>query len=49
MQIGANPDRLSHGQMTAGLTNHLIDGVVLTPGMVAIIPELEDAGYSYMK
>lgn len=44
---GKNPDRLSHEAMAAELTNHLIDGVVLTPGIVATIPELQQVGFHY--
>jgi hypothetical protein len=44
-----NPDRLSHEAIAAELTNHLIDGVVLTPGIVATIPELQLAGFQYVK
>jgi hypothetical protein len=44
---GVNPDRLSHEAIAAELTNHLIDGVVLTPGIVATIPELQLAGFHY--
>ncbi len=44
---GANPDKLSHDALTAELTNHLIDGVVLTPGIVATLPELQMAGFHY--
>ena len=44
-----NPDRLSHEAIAAELTNHLIDGVVLTPGIVATIPELQQAGFHYAK
>jgi hypothetical protein len=44
---GVNPDHLSHEAMAAELTNHLIDGVVLTPGIVATIPELQRAGFHY--
>jgi intracellular sulfur oxidation DsrE/DsrF family protein len=44
-----NPDRLSHEAIAAELTNHLIDGVVLTPGIVATIPELQQAGFHYVK
>ena len=47
LQIGANPDHLSHEAIAAELTNHLIDGAVLTPGMVATIPELQRAGFYY--
>jgi intracellular sulfur oxidation DsrE/DsrF family protein len=46
---GVNPDRLSHETVAAELTNHLIDGVVLTPGIVATIPELQQAGFHYVK
>jgi hypothetical protein len=35
-----NPNRLSHEPIAAELTNHLVDGAVLTPGIVATIPEL---------
>ncbi len=44
---GANPDALSHPALAAELTNHLIPGVVLTPGAVATLPELQDAGFHY--
>jgi hypothetical protein len=47
MATGANPDDLSHGALAADLTNHLIDGVVLTPGMVGTVPELQRAGFDY--
>lgn len=46
---GVNPDKLSHEAMAAEITNHLIPGVVLTPGMVATIPELQQAGFNYIK
>jgi intracellular sulfur oxidation DsrE/DsrF family protein len=44
---GVNPDHTSHEAIAAELTNHLIDGVVLTPGIVATIPELQQTGFSY--
>ena len=44
---GKNPDHASHEAVAAELTNHLIDGVVLTPGIVATIPELQQAGFHY--
>jgi intracellular sulfur oxidation DsrE/DsrF family protein len=44
---GTNPDHASHEAVAAELTNHLIDGVVLTPGIVATIPELQQAGFHY--
>lgn len=46
---GHNPDHLSHGKVAAELTNHLIPGAVLTPGIVATIPELQLSGYEYIK
>jgi intracellular sulfur oxidation DsrE/DsrF family protein len=46
---GVNPGRLSHEALAAELTNHLIDGVVLTPGVVATIPELQQTGFHYTK
>jgi intracellular sulfur oxidation DsrE/DsrF family protein len=46
---GVNPDRLSHEAVAAELTNHLIDGVVLTPGIVATIAVLQQAGFHYVK
>jgi hypothetical protein len=46
---GVNPDRLSHEAIAAELTNHLVDGVVLTPGIVATIPELQQVGFHYVK
>jgi len=44
---GKNPDHASHEAVAAELTNHLIDGIVLTPGIVATIPELQQAGFHY--
>jgi hypothetical protein len=46
---GVNPDRLPHEAIAAELTNHLVDSVVLTPGIVATIPELQLAGFHYAK
>jgi hypothetical protein len=46
---GVNPDGLLQEPMAAELTNHLIAGVVLTPGIVATIPELQQAGFHYAK
>ncbi len=42
-----NPDGLSHGALAAELTNHLIAGVVLTPGVAGVLPELQRAGFEY--
>jgi len=44
---GTNPDRASQEAVAAELTNHLIDGIVLTPGIVATIPELQQVGFHY--
>jgi len=44
---GTNPDRASYEAVAAELTNHLIDGIVLTPGIVATIPELQQVGFHY--
>ena len=43
-----NPDHVSHEEMAAELTNHLIDDVVLTPSIVATIPELQQTGFHYI-
>ncbi len=45
---GVNPDKLSAEAMAAELTNHLIEGAVLTPGVVGTLPELEAAGFQYV-
>ncbi|HTI01706.1 MAG TPA: transcriptional initiation protein Tat [Acidisoma sp.] len=46
---GINPDRKTHPEIAAELTNHLAEGVVLTPGIVATIPELQASGFAYIK
>ena len=48
-KAGQNPDNLSVEAIAAELTNHLIPGAVLTPGIVATIAELQNAGYSYAR
>jgi hypothetical protein len=45
--LGINPDHLSHERLAAELTNHLIDGAVVTPGIGGTIPELQQAGFHY--
>jgi len=45
--FGKNPDHASHEALAAELSNHLIDGVVLTPGVVATILELQQVGFHY--
>jgi hypothetical protein len=47
LKKGINPDKLSYEALAAELTNHLIEGVVLTPGIVGTIPELQQAGFHY--
>lgn len=47
--MGVNPDKLSVDALAAELTNHLIPGVVLTPGAVATLPELQRAGFAYAR
>jgi hypothetical protein len=42
-----NPDHLSHDALAAELTNNLIAGAVLTPGIVGTLPELQRAGFNY--
>ena len=49
VEKGLNPDKLGQDEVAADLTNHLIDGVVLTPGAVATILELQQAGFHYIK
>jgi hypothetical protein len=44
---GSNPDKLSHEALAAELTNHLIPDVVLTPGALATVLRLQQAGYYY--
>jgi hypothetical protein len=46
---GNNPDHLSQDQFAAELTNHLIPDVVLSPGVVGTIPELQRFGFHYIK
>ena len=47
LKNGVNPDNLSHEALAAELTNHLIEGVVLSPGVVGTLPELQKAGFDY--
>lgn len=44
-----NPDHLSFEQLTAELTNHLIADTVLTPGVVATLPLMQQAGFHYAR
>jgi hypothetical protein len=47
LKSGINPDNLSHAQLAAELTNHLVDGVVLIPGATGTLPELQQNGFHY--
>jgi hypothetical protein len=46
---GNNPDKLTTDKLCAELTNHLIPGVVLTPGAVGTLVELNRAGFAYAR
>jgi hypothetical protein len=48
-KAGQNPDNLPVEAIAAELTNHLIPGAVLTPGIVATIVELQNAGFTYAR
>ena len=45
IEKGMNPDGLSQEALAADMTNHLVEGVVLTPGAVATLPELQRVGF----
>ena len=45
--LKVNPDGLACGALAAELTNHLIAGVVLTPGVAGTLPVLQQAGFHY--
>ena len=49
LRAESNPDKLTHEQLAAELTNHLLPGVVLTPGAVGPLPELQRVGFQYAK
>jgi intracellular sulfur oxidation DsrE/DsrF family protein len=49
LKDSTNPDGLALEALAAELTNHLIPGVVLTPGVVATIAELQQAGFTYVR
>jgi hypothetical protein len=46
---GQNPDSLPVGGIAAELANHLIPDVVLTPGAVATLVNLQQAGFAYTR
>jgi len=44
-----NPDKLSGDALCAELSNHLIEGVILTPGATGTLVELASAGFAYAR
>jgi hypothetical protein len=46
---GQNPDNLPVGRIAAELANHLVPNVVLTPGAVATLVNLQQAGFGYSR
>ncbi len=46
---GVNPDHLGAEALCAELSNHLVEGVVLTPGAVGTLVELATAGFAYAR
>ena len=46
---GDNPDKLGVDAMCAEFSNHLVPGVVLTPGAVGTLVELGTAGFVYAR
>ena len=46
---GTNPDKLTTDALCAELSNHLIPGVIMTPGAVGTLAELAAAGFSYAR
>jgi hypothetical protein len=49
IEAGVNPDKLTHEELAAELTNHLVAGVILTPGAVGTLPELQQVGFQYAR
>jgi hypothetical protein len=49
VSAGQNPDHPDAGAVTAELTNHLIPDVVLTPGIVGTLVELQRVGFAYSR
>jgi hypothetical protein len=47
LKSGINPDKLSHGQLAAELTNHLVDDIVLIPSATGTLLELQQVGFHY--
>ena len=49
LRAGQNPDHLTVDAIAAELTNHLIPGVILTPGIAATLVKLERSGFAYAR
>jgi hypothetical protein len=49
LATNVNPDHLSQEQLAADLTNHVVPSVIVTPGAVATLVELQHAGFTYGK
>jgi hypothetical protein len=49
MRAEQNPDHLEVDGITAELTNHLIPDVVLSPGVVATLVQLQQSGFAYSR
>ena len=49
MALGLNADELSQEEMCAEISNHLIQGAILTPGAVGTLVELASAGFAYCR
>jgi intracellular sulfur oxidation DsrE/DsrF family protein len=47
LKSGINPDKLSHAELAAELTNHLVDDVVLIPSATGTLSELQQIGFHY--
>ncbi len=48
LKKGINPDHLTHEELSAELTNHLIPQAIVTPGVVATIIELQMRSFHYI-
>lgn len=46
---GINPDKKTHPELVAELSNHLIPGVIVTPGIVGTLSAFDLAGFQYVK
>jgi hypothetical protein len=46
---GQNPDRLGVDALAAELSNHLVPDVILTPGVLAVVVQLQQAGFAYSR